>query len=83
MLACIAYIASFSNPESQYVMTIFVNVYDIKFAPATIDPMTNANVKRNPNPNPNLNHTLNPYPTLNQKPNHNPNSNSLFSEISL
>ena len=48
------------------------------FAPATIAPMVNANVKHNPNPNPNPN--LNPYPTLNQKPNHNPHSNSLLSE---
>ena len=66
------------------------------FAPATIAPMINANVKHNPNPNPNLNpnpnpilnpnpnpnHNLNPYPTLNQKPNHYPHSHSLLSEIS-
>ena len=36
------------------------------FAPATIAPVTNTNVKHNPNPNPNPNH----YPTSNQKPNH-------------
>ena len=50
------------------------------FAPATIAPMVNANVKHNPNPNPHPN--LNPYPTLIQKPNHNPYCNSLLSEIS-
>ena len=37
------------------------------FAPATIAPMVNANVKHNPNPNPNPN--LNPYPTLNHRSN--------------
>ena len=47
------------------------------FAPATIAPMINANVERNPNPNP----YLNPYPTPNQKPNHHPHSNFLLSEI--
>ena len=54
------------------------------FAPATIAPVINANVKHNPNPNPNPNpkRNLNPYPTLNQKPNHYPHSNSLLSEIS-
>ena len=50
----------------------------MKFAPATIAPMINANIKLNPNPNPNIN----PYPTPNQKPNHYPHSNSLLSEIS-
>ena len=50
------------------------------FAPATIAPVINVNVKRNPNPNPKPN--LNPYPTPNQKPNHYPHSNSLLSEIS-
>ena len=54
------------------------------FAPATIAPVINVNVKRNPNPNPNPNPkpNLNPYPTPNQKPNHYPHSNSLLSEIS-
>ena len=47
------------------------------FAPATIAPMVNANVKHNPNPNPNLN----PYNTLNQKPNHYPHSNSVVGDI--
>ena len=55
------------------------NSSECTFAPATIAPMINANVKRNPNPNPNP--YLNPYPTPNQKPNHYPHSNSL-SEIS-
>ena len=50
------------------------------FAPATIAPMVNANVKHNPNPNPNPN--LNPYPILNPNPNHYPHSNSLLLEIS-
>ena len=36
-------------------------MYDI--APATITPVVNPKVKRNPNPNPNTN--LNPYPTPN------------------
>ena len=52
------------------------------FAPATIAPVINANVKRNPNPNPNPKPNLHPYPTPNQKPNHYPHSNSLLSEIS-
>ena len=50
------------------------------FAPATIAPMMNANVKRNPNPNPNPN--LKFYPTSTPKPNRYPHSNSLLSEIS-
>ena len=45
------------------------------FAPATIAPIINAIVKRNPNPN------LNLYPTPNQKPNHYPHSNSLLPDI--
>ena len=52
------------------------------FAPATIAPVIDANVKRNPNPNPNPKPNLNPYHTLNQKPNHYPHSNSLLFEIS-
>ena len=44
------------------------------FAPATIAPVINANVKRNPNPNPNPKPNLNPHPTPNQKSNHYPNS---------
>ena len=51
------------------------------FAPATIAPMINTNIKHNPNPNPNPNPN-NPYSTPNQKPNHNPHSNSLLLEIS-
>ena len=40
------------------------NIQMSTFAPATIAPMVNANVKHdNPNPNPNPN----PYPTLNEK----------------
>ena len=50
------------------------------FAPATIAPMINANVKRNSNPNPNP--TLNPYP-LHQKTIITLTLNSLLSEISL
>ena len=52
------------------------------FAPATIAPVINANVKRKPNPNPNPKLNLNPYPTPNQKPNYYLHSNSLLSEIS-
>ena len=52
------------------------------FAPVTVAPMVNANVKHNTNINPNSNPNLIPYPTLNQKPNHYPQSNSLLSEIS-
>ena len=46
------------------------------FVPATIAPVINANVKRNPNPNPNPN--LISYPTPSQTPNHYPHSNSLL-----
>ena len=48
------------------------------FAPPTIAPMINANLKHKPNPIPNLN----PYPTPYPKPNHYPHSHSLLSEIS-
>ena len=51
------------------------------FALATIAPVINANVKRNPNTNPNPKPNLNPYPTPSQKPNHYLHFNSLLSEI--
>ena len=55
------------------------------FAPATIAPRVNANVKHNPTPNPipNPNPNLNPYPTLNwSKTQSLPHFNSLLLEIS-
>ena len=58
----------------------FIRECTTNFAPATIAPVINANVKRTSNPNPNPN--LNPYPTPNQKANHYPHSNSLLPEIS-
>ena len=52
------------------------------FAPATIAPVINTNVKHNSNPNPNPNPNLNSYPSPNPKPNHYPHSNSLLPKIS-
>ena len=57
----------------------YVNYKCTTFAPTTIAPMINANVKYNPNSKP----IMNPYLTSNQKSNYYPHSNSLLSEISL
>ena len=52
------------------------------FAPATIAPVVNPNVKHNPNPNPNPNPNLNLTLPRTKNPNTNLTLNSLLSEIS-
>ena len=62
-------------------LSVYLSIYlseCMTFAPATIAPVTSANVKPNPNPNRNPN----PYTTLSQKANDNPRSYSLLPEIS-
>ena len=82
-MAFFDYIAYF--PANVYTLdklnTVINSVEGTTFAPATVAPVINANVKRNPNSNPNPNPNLKPYPTLNQKPNYYPHFNSLLSEI--
>ena len=53
---------SFSHFKSNLSLLL---VLECIFAHATIAPVVNRNVKRNPNPNPNPNPNLNPYPTPN------------------
>ena len=69
-------------PNLKYTTTPRINTECTTFAPATIAPVINANVKHNPNPKTIPKPNLNPYPTPNQKPNHYPYSNSLLPEIS-
>ena len=79
-----------TKDDCEHVQLYYVDVHntlllcvgwtECTFAPATIAPMININVKRNPTPNPNPNFNL--YPIPNQKPNHYPHSNSLLSEMS-
>ena len=72
------------DPICSLKMWDWIKVECPTFAPATIAPVINVSVKRNPNPNPNPNPkpNLNSCPTPNQKLNHYPHSNSLLSEIS-
>ena len=73
---------------SECMRSVIGVIWNVRhFAPATIAPVVNPNVKRNrnpdPNPNPNPNPNLIPYTIpRTKKPNHHPHSYSLLSEIS-